>query len=128
VSAAADQHCPVRRQRRAAPLPTRVFTAFEEKPMRRTMQALAIAAALTAGGTALAAQDDAREIPLKDSTTLVIFKDGKMSMRDARGRPHAMKDGMRMETKDGQVIMMKDNEVWRKTSGERLREELYRGG
>lgn len=96
--------------------------------MRRTMQALAIAAALTAGGTALAAQDDAREIPLKDSTTLVIFKDGKMSMRDARGRPHAMKDGMRMETKDGQVIMMKDNEVWRKTSGERLREELYRGG
>jgi hypothetical protein len=49
-------------------------------------------------------------------------------MRDARGRPLAMKDGMRMETKDGHVVMMKGNEIWRKTSGERLREDLYRGG
>jgi hypothetical protein len=87
-----------------------------------------MAAMLGASGAALAAQDDAREIPLKDGTTLVLFKDGKMTMRDARGRPLAMKDGMRMETKDGHVVMMKGNEIWRKTSGERLREDLYRGG
>lgn len=96
--------------------------------MRKTIQALTMAAALGLGGAALAAQDGSREIPLKDGTTLIIFKDGKMSMRDAKGRTHSMKDGMRMETKDGQVIMMKGNEVWRRTSGERLHEELYRGG
>lgn len=96
--------------------------------MRKTMQALVVAAAIAFGGAAIAAQDDAREIPLKDGSTLVNFKDGNMSMRDARGRTHSMKDGMRMETKDGQVIMMKGNEVRRKTSSERLREELYRGG
>lgn len=96
--------------------------------MRKTMQALVVAAALAVGGAAMAAQDDTREIPLKDGTTLLIFKDGKMSMRDTRGRVHSMKDGTQMETKDGQVIMMKGNEVWRKTSSERLREDLYRGG
>lgn len=96
--------------------------------MRKPLQALVIAASLAVGAAALASQDDAREIALKDGTTLIIFKDGKMSMRDARGRVHSMKDGMRMETKDGQVIMMKGNEVWRKTSSERLREDLYRGG
>jgi hypothetical protein len=96
--------------------------------MRKPLQALVIAAGLAVGAAALAAQDDPREIALKDGTTLIVFKDGKMSMRDARGRVHSMKDGMRMETKDGQVIMMKGNEVWRKTSSERLREDLYRGG
>lgn len=95
--------------------------------MRKTMQALLVAAVMASGGIALAAQDDGREIPLKDGSTLVIFKDGKMSMRDARGRTQSMKDGARMETKDGQVLMMKGNEVWRKTSAERLQEELYRG-
>jgi hypothetical protein len=95
--------------------------------MRKTIQAIAVATILAAGAVAQAAQDYAREIPLKDGSTLVIFKDGKMSMRDARGRTHSMKDGMRMETKDGQVIMMKGNEVWRRTSSERLREDLYRG-
>lgn len=95
--------------------------------MRKMIQSLAMAAALGVGGAVLAAQDDAREIPLKDGSTLLVFKDGKMSMRDARGRTQSMKDGMRMETKDGQVIMMKGNEVWRKTSGERLAEDLYKG-
>jgi hypothetical protein len=95
--------------------------------MRKVIKALTMAAVLVAGGAALASQDDAREIPLKDGSTLIIFKDGKMTMRDARGNTHSMKEGVRMETKDGQVIMMKGNEIWRKTSGERLREDLYRG-
>jgi hypothetical protein len=96
--------------------------------MRRKILTLVAAATLAAGGAALATQDGAREIPLKDGATLVIFKDGKMSMRDPKGRTMSMKDGMRMETKDGQVIMMKGNEVWRRTSAERLHDELYRGG
>lgn len=54
-----------------------------------------------------------KTVELKDGTTLYIFKDGKMSMEDKFGHVVAMKDGGVMETKDGQQIMMKGNEVWR---------------
>ena len=76
------------------------------------------------GSTYAYANQDAREIALKDGGTLLIFKDGKMSMRDSRGRIHSMKDGLRMETKDGQVIMMKGNEVWRRTDREKFVADL----
>jgi hypothetical protein len=89
------------------------------------------AVAAVALGVALssvaAANADVKEVPLKDGSTLLIFKDGKMSMRDARGRTISMKDGMTMETKDGKIYVMKGNEIWRKTTAEQLREELYRG-
>jgi hypothetical protein len=91
-----------------------------------------LAAAIVAAGMALSsaawADKDVTEVPLKDGATLLIFKDGKMSMRDSRGRVHSMKEGVTMETKDGQVIVMRGNEIWRKTTAEKLREELYRGG
>lgn len=54
-----------------------------------------------------------KTVELKDGTTLYIFKDGKMSMENKLGRTVAMKDGGVMETKDGQKIMMKGNELWR---------------
>jgi hypothetical protein len=73
------------------------------------------------------AQQDARQIALKDGSTLLVYKDGKMSMRDKNGKIVSMKDGLQMETKDGQVLMMKGNEIWRKTSTEKQLEELYRG-
>jgi hypothetical protein len=38
-----------------------------------------------------------------------------------------MKDGHPMETKDGQIIMMKGNEIWRKTQTEQDWQALYRG-
>jgi hypothetical protein len=94
--------------------------------MRKTLQAVVMSAGLAVGAFALAEQD-VREVPLKDGTTLLIYKDGKMSHRDARGRVASMKDGAAMETRDGKVIMMKGNEVWRKTTVEQLRDELYRG-
>lgn len=43
------------------------------------------------------------------------------------GKVLGMKEGVPMETKDGQVIMMKGNEIWRKTSTEKQWEELFRG-
>ena len=95
--------------------------------MRYRFAALVMALGLAAGPL-VHAQQDVKEIALKDGSTLLVFKDGKMSMRDARGRVHGMKDGVAMETKNGQVIMMKGNEVWRRTSSEKLWEELYRGG
>lgn len=50
---------------------------------------------------------------LKDGSTVYIFKDGKMGMEDKMGRSARMKEGQVMETKDGQKIMMKGDEVWR---------------
>jgi len=50
---------------------------------------------------------------LKDGATLVVDADGRMRMFDVYGRPVYMKDGVGMETKDGIVIVMKENVVWR---------------
>jgi hypothetical protein len=93
---------------------------------RNALATIMVVAGLASAGAALA-DADVREVPLKDGTTLLIFKDGKMSMRDARGRPMSMKDGLQMETKDGKVYVMKGNEIWRKTTAEKLFEELYGG-
>jgi hypothetical protein len=50
---------------------------------------------------------------LKDGSTVHMFKDGKMGMEDKMGRAARMKEGHVMETKDGQKLMMKGDEVWR---------------
>ena len=70
-------------------------------------------------GTAYATED-ARVIELKDGTSIVVFKDGKMSMRDKFGRAVTMPEGMVMETRDGTKVTMKGNEVWRLTTTEEL--------
>lgn len=94
--------------------------------IRNAVAAALATVAFAAAGAALA-DGDVKEIPLKDGTTLLVFKDGKMSMRDARGRVVSMKDGMQMETKDGKVFVMKGNEIWRKTTTEQFLADLYRG-
>ncbi len=40
---------------------------------------------------------------LKDGSTLYIFKDGKMSMENKLSHIVGMKNGVVMETKDGQI-------------------------
>jgi len=94
--------------------------------MRYMTATLALVLGLIASPLAFAQQDE-RQIAMKDGSTLVVYKDGKMSMRDKNGKVVGMKDGVAMETKDGQVIMMKGNEIWRKTKTEKQWEELYRG-
>lgn len=47
-----------------------------------------------------------KAIPLKDGSTVHVFKDGKMGMEDKMGKAVRMKQGEVMETKDGQKIMM----------------------
>lgn len=54
-----------------------------------------------------------KSIPLKNGSTVYIFKDGKMSMENKTGRVERMKEGEVMETKDGQKIMMHGDEVMR---------------
>lgn len=95
--------------------------------MRPGVTAAVLLAAMLAGPAAQAAEGE-REIRLRDGTTLIVFKDGKMAMRDAKGRPVSMKENHPMETKDGKVIMMRGNELWRKTQSEKELEDLYRGG
>src|SRR6266545_1614569 len=80
---------------------------------KRCIAALAIAAVAVAATSAFAAENVAKQYELKDGTTLLIYQDGKMAMKDKTGRTHSMKSGQRMETKDGQVLMMQGNEVWR---------------
>lgn len=85
--------------------------------------------ALAVSGTAIAAETEATgAIELKDGTTLHIYKDGKMTMEDKVGRPQTMPEGTPMETKNGTIIMMKGNEVWRlyQSSDNSLVDDLMR--
>lgn len=80
------------------------------------MRKLVIAslAALVLAAPALAQKPDAqRTIELKDGTTLYIYRDGKMAMENRVGQPVPMREGVRMETKTGEVLIMKGNEIWR---------------
>lgn len=52
-------------------------------------------------------------IPMKDGSTIYIFKDGKMAREDKFGRAASLKKGVVMETKDGQKILIEGNEVMR---------------
>lgn len=52
-------------------------------------------------------------IPLKDGSTVYVFKGGKMAMEDKWGKVVSMKKGHVMETKDGKKIIMEGDEVFR---------------
>lgn len=54
-------------------------------------------------------------IALKDGSTVHVFKDGRMGMEGAYGRPVRMDPGTVMQTKDGQKITMRGDEVARLT-------------
>lgn len=51
-------------------------------------------------------------VELKDGTTLYIFKDGKMGMRDLYRKARYMEPGAVMETKDGEKIAMGTYDQW----------------
>ena len=50
---------------------------------------------------------------LKDGSAVTIFESGVMKMTDSQGKFFTMKDGERMETTDGQIIMMKEGALWK---------------
>ena len=78
-------------------------------------QLLVVAAIGTAAASAFATSPDkpTQSIPLKDGTTVHIYKGGKMAMEDKNGNVVAMKKGEVMEAKDGTKIMMHGNELMR---------------
>ena len=62
---------------------------------------------------AVSSDEVKKSIPLKDGSTLHVFKNGKMAMEDKQGKAVSMKAGEVMETKDGKMIMMHGNELMR---------------
>jgi len=83
---------------------------------RRAVLAAGMLVLAAAAGPALAARGDA-PVPgtyaLKDGTTLYVASNGTMRMFTADGHRLDMKDGVRMETRDGKVIVMKEDPNWR---------------
>lgn len=84
----------------------------------RTLMISSLVALAFAGSAFAAGEQKTGAIELKDGSTVHIFKDGKMAMEDKSGHARVMKQGERMETKDGQIIMMKGNEIWRLYKGD----------
>jgi opacity protein-like surface antigen len=82
--------------------------------LTKTKSCIAVLAVAALGATsALAADNVKKQYELKDGGTLIVYQDGKMAMKDKMGQTQGMQPGQRMETKDGQVLMMQGNEVWR---------------
>lgn len=81
--------------------------------MLKTLSAFAAIGLVSTSAWAADMANVAKSFPLKDGSTVYIFKDGKMGMEDKLGRVMSMKQGQVMETKDGKKIIMTGNEVWR---------------
>lgn len=80
--------------------------------MNRFASILIVSALLC--GPAMAGEDAAESVRLKDGSTLYIDKNGDMKMVDGNGDRMTMRDGVPMETEDGRVIMMKNNALWQR--------------
>ncbi|MCK5921502.1 MAG: CopK family periplasmic copper-binding protein [Methylococcales bacterium] len=78
--------------------------------MRKSIAVLVLASAFSASAFSAEA---VKQYELKDGTTLIVYSDGKMTHQNKYGNSVQMKEGQVMETKDGQKIMMKGNEIWR---------------
>ena len=66
---------------------------------------------LAFAGAALAAQP--QTIELKDGGKIVVEEKGTMIHTDAAGKRVKMKDGKVMAGKDGSMLMMKNNAIWK---------------
>lgn len=97
-------------------------------PSRRLLLAAATVAALSGASLpALATSTDRPEpgaYQLKDGTMLYVAKNGWMRMFTAEGQRLQMPDGVPMQTRDGKVIVMKEDQNWKQL---RLRGTLRPG-
>lgn len=72
--------------------------------------------AFTAAAFAQTAKEPAQTIELKDGGKVVLMKDGTMAHMDAAGKRVSMKEGKTMVSKDGSMLMMKNNAIWKQLS------------
>ena len=74
------------------------------------------AAALTgcaSVGQPLAEKQDSKRYELNDGSVLIVDANGQMRMFNVYGDPLYMKDGVAMELKDGTIVTMKENVIWK---------------
>ncbi len=81
--------------------------------MLKKLSMMAALAAIAVSALAVDTSTVDQSIPLKDGSTVYIFKDGKMGMEDKFGHAIRMKQHEVMEAIDGQKIMMHGDEVMR---------------
>ena len=82
--------------------------------MKRTLVTAASAIAMFAiSAFAVDLTQVEQSIPLKDGSTVYVFKGGKMGMEDKYGRATRMEPGVLMEGKDGHKYAMIGDEVAR---------------
>ena len=77
---------------------------------------LIVALALTgcaSVGQPLAGQQDSKRYELSDGSVLIVDADGRMRMFNVYGDPLYMKDGIAMKLKDGTIVAMKENVIWK---------------
>ncbi len=89
--------------------------------------ALLVMAALLSAASPSWAKEAEEEITLKNGSTLIIFGDGEMAMRDSKGRPYSMAEGQTMEARDGRVIRMGRDNPLRKSKAEQEWERIFHG-
>jgi hypothetical protein len=86
--------------------------------MNRIPTTVILAAITAALATPALARDEVaramrESIPLKDGSTLHIFKDGKMAKEDKLGRAAMLRTGEVLEARDGRKVTVASNEVAR---------------
>lgn len=86
--------------------------------MHSKMKIAGLIVALTLNGCAsvgqtLSADESSKRYELKDGSVLIVDANGRMRMFNLYGDPLYMKDGVAMELKDGTVISMKENVIWK---------------
>ncbi len=81
--------------------------------MLKNILIAAASSMLAVSAFALESIDIEKSIALKDGSTVHIFRDGNMGMESAYGRAVRMDPGSVMETKDGQKVTMRGDEVAR---------------
>ncbi|MBE0474146.1 CopK family periplasmic copper-binding protein [Rhodoferax sp.] len=81
--------------------------------IRKSLVAFGLATVALSSFAATGDAEIVQSTPLQDGSVMHHYKDGKMAMEDKFGRVTSMKDGVKMETRDGKVIVMSGNEVAR---------------
>jgi hypothetical protein len=64
-------------------------------------------------GQLLADKQDSKRYELSDGSVLIVDANGRMRMFNVYGDPLYMKDGVAMELKDGTIVAMKENVIWK---------------
>ncbi len=85
---------------------------FAKAKVAALIAALGLSGCASVGQT-LSGDQIQKRYELNDGSTLIVDADGRMRMFNLYGDPLYMKDGVAMKLKDGTVIAMKENVIWK---------------